>query len=382
MTNMDFIRFLRLINWWDIGFYSFSAIIFIQLFYYLWFFRRLAFHKPLHKNKSQQHPVSVIICSRDEADNLARNLPGVLVQSYPSTFEVIVVNNNSVDESKYVLVELKKTFKFLHNVELTQEAKHISGKKYPLSIGIKEAKHEIVLLTDSDCVPASENWIQKMQDAYSDGIEIVLGYGAYNKKPGFLNKLIRFETFHSALNYLSFALAGIPYMGVGRNLSYKKNLFFKTKGFSFMNQLPGGDDDLFINKVATGSNTAIVIDEEAITFSNPKKTWGEWVRQKQRHYSTSKFYKPAHKFLLGLFSFSHFLLYPIFVLSLFSDYWQFALALLGFRLVVQGFIYFKAMKKLNEFDLWPFFIFLDIWMFFYYIIFAASIWKRSRSNWN
>jgi hypothetical protein len=133
---------------------------------------------------------------------------------------------------------LKKTFKDkLHVVELTQEAKLINGKKYPLSIGIKEANHEVMLLTDADCVPASEHWIQKMQDAYQDGIEIVLGYGAYHKRPGLLNKLIRFETFHSAIQYLSFALAGIPYMGVGRNLSYKKALFFKQKGFSSINHI-------------------------------------------------------------------------------------------------------------------------------------------------
>src|SRR5439155_1890108 len=134
-------------------------------------------------------------------------------------------------------------------------------------IGIKEAKHEILLLTDADCVPASEFWLQKMQDAYHDGIEVVLGYGAYNKKPGILNKLIRFETFHSALQYMSYALAGMPYMGVGRNLSYRKNIFFKNKGFSSINQIPGGDDDLFINKVSNKRNVAIVIEPEAHTLS-------------------------------------------------------------------------------------------------------------------
>ena len=117
-------------------------------------------------------------------------------------------------------------------------------------MGIKEARHEIVLLTDADCVPASEFWIQKMQDGYQNGIEVILGYSPYHKKPGVLNKIIRFETFHSALQYLSYALAGSPYMGVGRNLSYKKELFFRNKGFSAVNHLPGGDDDLFINKVA------------------------------------------------------------------------------------------------------------------------------------
>ncbi len=203
------------INWGEIVFYLFLTATTIQVFYYIWFFSRIAFYKSKPKQQSQQHPVSVIICSRDEDENLARNLPGILVQQYPSTYEVVAVNDNSVDDSKYILQELQKTFKSLNVVELTHEAKLIRGKKYPLSIGIREAKHEVLLLTDADCVPASEHWIQKMQDGYDDNIEIVLGYGAYHKKSGILNKLIRFETFHTALQYLSYALAGAPYMGVG-----------------------------------------------------------------------------------------------------------------------------------------------------------------------
>ena len=212
------------IAWNEILFYSLCAVTAIQLYYFLYFFSRIAWFRTKKKDRSQQHPVSVIICARDEDENLARNLPGVLVQSYPSTYEVIVVNDNSVDDSKYILQELKKTFKSLQVVELTQEAKLIRGKKYPLSVGIREAKHEILLLTDADCVPASENWVQIMQDAYDEKTELVLGYGAYHRKKGLLNKLIRFETFHTALQYLSYALAGLPYMGVGRNLSYKKGI--------------------------------------------------------------------------------------------------------------------------------------------------------------
>ena len=154
------------INWEEIIFYSFAAATAIQVFYYACFFSRLAFYNPRQKLQSQQHPVSVIICSRDEDENLARNLPGVLVQQYPSSYEVVTVNDNSVDDSKYILQELKKAFKSLNVVELTHEAKLITGKKYPLSIGIREARHEILLLTDADCVPASEHWIQKMQDGY------------------------------------------------------------------------------------------------------------------------------------------------------------------------------------------------------------------------
>ncbi len=190
--------------------------------YYWILFRRVAWYQAPVREKTQQHPVTIIICARDEAGNLARNLPGVLVQTYSSTHEVIVVNHNSQDETKFLLEEFRKTFRSLNAVNLFQEALNIPGKKYPLSIGIKEAKHEIILLTDADCVPASEFWVQKMQDAYAPGIDIILGYGAYYKRPGLLNRLIRFETFHSALQYFSFALAGMPYMGVGRNLSYKR----------------------------------------------------------------------------------------------------------------------------------------------------------------
>ena len=308
--------------------------------------------------------------------------PAYWYKNIPSTHEVIVVNDNSVDDSKYILEELQKTFKLLQIVDLKQEAKLISGKKYPLSIGIKEAKHEIVLLTDADCVPASEFWIQKMQDAYVNGTEIVIGYGAYNKRPGLLNKLIRFETFHSALQYLSFALAGTPYMGVGRNLSYKKDVFLRNKGFSSINHIPGGDDDLFINKVATKHNTAVVIDKDAITLSQPKQSFGIGVGKKQDITPLPIIIRKEISSCLATYSLSQFLFYPLLVASIFFYGWQLSLIVFGARLLLQAFIFFKAMKKLNEDDLWPWFLFFDIWMFFYYIIFAPTLWKKPRMNWN
>lgn len=369
------------LSWNEIWFVIFCIITAVQVFYYVWFFQRLAFFRKTSKEKSQHHPVSVIICARDEAPNLAANLPGALVQTYPSTHEVIVVNHNSQDDTRYLLEEFKKTFKGLHIVNLEYEAKGIPGKKYPLSMGIKEAKHEVVLLTDTDCVPASEYWIEKMQDGYEEGIQVVLGYSPYQKRAGLLNKLIRFETFHSALQYLSYALAGQPYMGVGRNLSYKKELFFKNKGFSSVNHLPGGDDDLFINQVANASNTRIVVDPDAFTLSEPKKTFHEWVKQKNRHHSTGKFYRPKQKWMLGIYSATHFLFYPAFIVSLIYFQWPWTLSVFGLRFLIQGFVYFKAMKKLNEIDLFPFWWLLDIWMIGYYLIFAPSLWKKPRMEW-
>jgi cellulose synthase/poly-beta-1,6-N-acetylglucosamine synthase-like glycosyltransferase len=371
-----------LMRWEFLIFYALVAVTLVQLFYYLFFFRRVAFYKPTPKEQSQQHPVSVVICARDEDENLARHLPGVLVQDYATTNEVIVVNDNSLDDSKYILAELQKTFRKLQIVDLTQEAKMIAGKKFPLSIGIKEAKHEIVLLTDADCVPASEHWMYKMQDAFSNGVEVALGYGAYTKMPGLLNKIIRFETFHTALQYFGYALAGKPYMGVGRNLAYRKNLFFKNKGFSSINHIPSGDDDLFINKVANKHNTTVVLDPEAFTLSNPKATWKEWMRQKNRHYSTGKFYKSSHKFMLGLYTSSFFLFYPLFIASAIAFDWRWSLIPLGVRLATQAVIWNKAMKRLGESDLFSMFLFWDIWMFIYYIIFAPALWKKPKKTWD
>ena len=367
---------------WDILFYVFCAVIAVQLFYYLYFFSRLAGYISPEKDVTAEHPVSVIVCARDEADNLARNLPGILVQDYQSSHEVIVVNDNSMDEGKYVIEEFMQSFKNINHIQLTQEAKGISGKKFPLSIGIKSAKYEIVLLTDADCIPASEFWMQKMQGAYTEDTEIVLGYGAYHKKPGLLNKLIRFETFHTAIQYLSYALAGKPYMGVGRNLSYKKNVFLRNKGFSSINQIPSGDDDLFINKVATPTNTAIMIDHDTHTLSDPKRTWGEWMTQKYRHYTTSRYYKKQHKILLGLYSLSLFLVYPMLALAMIFYNWWIPLIIYGIRFIVQSIVFYKAMKKLNESDLWGWFLFFDIWIFFYYIFTVPAIWKAPRKNWN
>lgn len=369
------------IDWPEILFAAFCLMILVQTVYYLWFFVRLALYKKPTHNTLQQHPVSVIICARDEAQNLADNLPEVLQQQYSSTFEVVAVNDNSYDDSKYVLEYLQRPFKNLRPIELKQEARLIQGKKFPLSIGIKEAKHELLLLTDADCKPSSPDWIRHMQDAFTNGKEIVLGYGAYEKTPGLLNKLIRFETFFTALQYFSYALAGIPYMGVGRNLAYKKELFLRNKGFSMHNQLPGGDDDLFINRVATKHNTAIVIDKEAFTCSKAKTQWSTWRSQKARHYTTGKYYKGQHKFLLGLFSFSHFLLYPLLIASIIFYCWWLALAVFGFRFLLQGIIYFSTMRKLGEGDLFWMYPLLDLWQWLYYLLFAPALFKRPQPNW-
>lgn len=345
----------------------------MQLVYYFFFFVRLAFFK---KGKSTERqtskPISIIICAHNENANLINNLPSILTQTYEhngqKNYEVLVVNDNSTDDSIYTLRDIQKEYPHLQLLDLTQESRNMKGKKFPLSMGIKQAKNDFLLLTDADCKPSSNDWLVKMVQPFYQGKEIVIGYAPYEKEDTNLNRKIRYETFYAAFQYLSMALAKIPYMGVGRNLAYKKSLFNANKGFSRHYHLLSGDDDLFINAVATNKNTAVVIDDETHVFSKAKKTSAAWKFQKKRHLTTGRFYKGKHKFMLGLLAFSHFFFYVGFIASCFFEPWIYiAVGVFAFRWIYVGVIQYLSLKKLNEQDLGARIWFYDVWMIWYYI---------------
>jgi glycosyltransferase involved in cell wall biosynthesis len=294
-------------TWAVFAFFVMVAV--IQLFYFWFYFRRAAFFSPGRK-PGYDGPVSVVVCARNEYHNLEKNLPLLLSQDYPD-FEVVVVDDGSDDDTDLLLQQMKARHPHLKVVPLRENVNFFKGKKLALSVGIKSAAHEVLLLTDADCRPASPHWLLRMVDNYGDGTGIVLGYGAYEKHPGLLNRLIRFDTFFIALQYMGMALAGRAYMGVGRNLSYKRALFYAVKGFTSHYKIMSGDDDLFVNQVATSENVAVEMNPQSHTLSFPKTSWRAWYRQKRRHMSTSVHYKPSHKRRLGLFSFTHLAFYPL-----------------------------------------------------------------------
>jgi len=320
----------------------------VQLGYYWGIYGKLAFLKQKNEFVHSDQPVSVIVCARDEYYNLKENLPLLLTQDY-STYEVVVVNHGSEDETGYLLRDLADEYKNLKIVNVSQDLNFFTGKKFPLSIGIKSASYEVLLFTDADCMPRSNQWLRRMEANFTEGTEIVLGYGAYHKTGSLLNLLIRFDTTRVAMNYLGFARIGMPYMGVGRNMAYRKSLFYKQNGFISHYRVQSGDDDLFINKAATGANTRIEIQADAHTISVPKASLNQWLMQKRRHLMTGGYYKPLHKFALGLFAFSQVLFWAS-VTGLLVMWYQpyIVLGLLGLRLFSQLFITGKVMQKLSE----------------------------------
>lgn len=368
-------------------FILFALFIAIQLFYYLFFFARLAFYRKRGlEPSSPQMPVSIIVCAFNEEANLKKNLPLLLNQDYNKNgkpyFEVVVVNDNSEDDTFYLLNQMQLEYPHLHVVNLTQEAKLIPGKKFPLSMGIKSARCEHMLLTDADCIPSSNQWLAKMAASYGFGKKIVLGFSPYFKHSGWLNKKIRFETAHAAIQYLSYALAKTPYMGVGRNLAYMRELFNTNKGFSSHHQIVSGDDDIFINQVADSSNTTICIAPEAFTFSEPKKTEEEWHYQKKRHLSTGKYYKTNHKFLLSLYAMSHFLCWiSLIPCILFPQYIMYTACLFTLRWLVQWYIFQRSFSMLKQSDLINYIWLFDIWLLYYNLKSLPLILFKSKIHW-
>jgi glycosyltransferase involved in cell wall biosynthesis len=359
---------------------AFGFFALVQILYYLGVFSRLALYSPT-KNSQAVEPVSVIIVAKNEVENLTKHLPKFFTQNHP-TYEIVVVNNCSWDATEELLKELSVQHKNLKIVTIEEQERYPKGKKFALTLGIKAAQYETLLLTDADCYPASDSWITEMQQAYTPKTEIVLGYGAYEKKGGLLNYLIRYETFYTAMQYLSFALAKSPYMGVGRNLSYQKGTFFRVKGFAKHNHILSGDDDLFVNEVANKKNTNISIAPEAFTVSIPKKKWGDWFKQKHRHLHTGKHYKFKHKFWLSLLNITHILFYASGIVL--AALWQepeVTGIIFGSRLLVMFVVFFGAMRKLKESNLIWGLLILDIFYFIYYLLTGIRTLFSRQKKW-
>jgi len=343
-----------------VGLVVFTVAFLIQMFYYFFFYLRIFSLIKKTKEKSESVPVSVVICARNEAENLQKYLPKILAQNY-SDFEVIVVNDCSEDDTLPILNEFKETYKNLYVTTIHQDSTFSHGKKLALSIGIKAAKNNFLLLTDADCEPVSENWIREIVGNYTQNIEIVLLYGGYNQEKGLLNRIIRYDTLFSALQYFTLAAARVPYMGVGRNLSYKKSMWTENKGFSSHSHVISGDDDLFINHNLKKGNYTIDISPESFTRSAPLKTYEAFHRQKKRHLTVGKYYKFSTKLLLGTEIGSRFIFYASLIFLAFTPE---ALILISsafiLRFAIQNIIFRKVSTHFREEKISNFILIFDI----------------------
>ncbi len=323
----------------------------------------------------------MIICAHNELHNLKTLIPSLAIQDHPC-FELIVVNDRSKDGT----IEWLQAFDYqglaLKLINISSCPQGQNPKKHALLKGIDAASHDLILLTDADCYPQSDSWISLMSDKFQGDIKIVLGYSGYEYNPGLLNKLIRYETLFTAVQYFSRALGNHPYMGVGRNLCYRKSYFVQVKGLQDVLHITGGDDDLFVNKYATEKNTAVCLNPDSFMISKPKQTWSAYLKQKKRHLSVGKYYSISDRLVLGIYSATHIIFWSSLVSLLITStmvYWVVA----GFivRQLAHSLVIEKSSRKLEDHFKIGYVPFLDFLYSIFYLYTGLAAWSSSKINW-
>lgn len=318
---------------------SAAGILFIiQLIYYFGLYNRIHVrNKTVRKEEThfsrELPPLSVILCARNEADNLRKILPAILEQDYPQ-FEVIVINDASTDETEDVLGYMEEKYPHLYHSFTPDSARYISHKKLALTLGIKASKHDWLVFTETNCMPASNQWLKLMARNFTSQTQIVLGYSGYDRIKGWLHKRIAFDTLFQSLRYLGFALAGNPYMGIGRNMAYRKELFFKQKGYSKYLNLQRGEDDLFINQIVTKTNTRVETDFNATMRIQPVYRYKDWKEEKVSYMATARFYRGAQRYLSGFETFSRLLFYVAYMAGIVFGILNFHWLVAGIALLI------------------------------------------------
>ena len=363
----------------DIIFYVFLIVVSIQIAYYLIIFSKFSFSNP-QSNTPKNISISVIVCAKNEAENLKLFIPLIGNQDY-SNFEIVLVNDASIDNTLNVMEDLANKYDNIKIVDVENNEAFWANKKYALTLGIKASKYDYLIFTDADCKPVSKHWIKEISSNFSNQKTIVLGYGGYKKiKNSLLNKLIRFETLLTAIQYFSYAKFGLPYMGVGRNLAYRKDEFYNVNGFIGHMDINSGDDDLFINNIATNDNTEVCYTPHSFTKSLPKTTFNDWFRQKRRHVSTAKRYKLMHKLLLAEFYSSQILFWTLGIFLLAVKFKLYTvLSVFALTIIIKYLIIGFSAKKLNESDLIFLYPFLELFLIlFQFSIFIANLISKPK----
>lgn len=265
----------------------------IQLLYLLIVYARplrAAKHARCESAENAAKPVSVIVYARGEAEDLRRNLPHILNQEYPD-FEVIVVNDGSDAESEDVLKLFSNEYKHLYYTYVPTDTQYLSHKKLALTMGIKAAKHDILLFTEANCRPHSNKWITSMTGTYTKSTDIILGYCSYGNYPGFFQKLVAYDNLINGLRYIASALSRSPYSGNGQNLSYRKEVFFAHKGYSKSLNLHAGADDLFINETSNPVNTQVVYSPNSLMEADQTEDFLTYKLMKVSRAATEQYYR-------------------------------------------------------------------------------------------
>lgn len=347
-----------------------AVVLFTQIIYYFCVYGKLIFNKKkttIAKTADNEDlpPVSVIIATKNEEFYLKDKLAFFLEQDYPE-FEVIVVNDASTDDSEYILKAFSKIYPHLKVVNIVENVNKFRGKKFPISLGIKSAKYDHLVLSCADCEPRGFNWLRAMASHFDSKNSIVLGFGAYTKRKGLFNALLQYDNITTAMNYIGLALSGHAYRGDSKNIAYKKELFYSTSGFTKHYNITLGEDDIFIKDIATAKNITVAMEPESFVTSSSKRTFKDWKGEKKNRIATFRHYKTSTKILLNLLPTTTFLFYALAItLFVLSFPYQYLILALLLKFIPQTIIYFKACRRLDTKRIFIFAPLFEIYFLFF-----------------
>ncbi len=353
--------------------------VFVSTLYWMVLFLRLITYKETIRYAKNPKP-SIIISAKNASKCLDKNLPLVLKQEMIK--ELIVTNDYSEDETQKILENFEANSNIL---KIKKPSIDRPGKKLALTEAISSANSNHILLTDADCEPISDQWSSIMNEKVDKNHQLVLGFGPLHKKPkSFLNLFARYETCITAIQYFSFALFKIPYMGVGRNMLFTKGLFEKADGYKNHLHVASGDDDLFVKSIKDLTQTRICLDPNSFVYSEAPISWLGYYRQKTRHMATANEYSPIHKVLLSIHPFFHIISVLTSLLLLINHHWIFVFLIWGIKWLVLMIFGLPSFERLKNRDLIKFYPILDLALFLYYLIFSFGAFSKSSKNatWN
>lgn len=356
----------------------------VQILYYLIVYGKIAFKKHINTEIPEDvdlPPLSVIIAVKNEEYNVKNKLLEILEQNYPK-YEVIVVNDASTDETEYILKGLSVIYPHLKVVNIVENVNKFQGQKFPISIGIKSAKYEHLVLTKADCRPNSFDWLKHIAAGFQHNKEIVLAYASIEERKGLLNKIIQYDHGMKSLNYLSYALCKNPYMGEGYNLAYKKYLFYEVGGFIKHYNISAGDDAIFINQVANSKNTSVVLTTDSQIKADSLRTYKDWIKYKKNNIISRKHFRASHKILLKILPVSTILFYlSVIAIYLVGLPWEYILIALLLKYIMQIFVCYKGFKKLKIKKIYIFAPIFEIYQIILNIVLEIKVATTKKTRW-
>ena len=342
----------------------FGVITFLELIYYYVIYARFSFLKKKKAVAIQNVPISIVMVVKDAASVLLKTLPKLLNQQYED-FEVVIVNDNSQDETQLLVVEYQQQYKNIKLVNLDTAVTTIRGKKFALSMGIRCATYDHVIITDPECSPTSSHWLEKMTQNFVGQKRIVLGYSTYEKRNNLFNRLLHFDTLVNAVQYFSLARIHSTYRGDDKNMAFTKSLFDAQRGFASHNHISYGDEDIFISRAATKNNTAIEFSHDAVTVLQRGTNHRYWRDHKEGLYFTRKYNTFKNRLILNSYGVINFLFYVALVFAILITLNDLVLlcvtlGIIASRIISQYFVFGFAAKKLNEKQVIPALLIYDI----------------------